>query len=113
MENKISKQIEKGELFTLMVDATTDKSNYEIVSIVCRYIVGGTKEDDIEVVEQVVHIVEQIVRQKRYVILSHVLLKIWKYLWTVSLASVTMARLLCLANIVDYKRYSVSFVSDS
>ena len=28
-------------------------------------------------------------------------------------SSVTMARLLCLANMVDYKRYSVSFVSDS
>ena len=48
MESKISKQIEEGERFTLMVDATTDKSIYEIESILCRYIVEGTKEDDIE-----------------------------------------------------------------
>ena len=55
MKSKISKKIEEGELFTLMVDTTTDKSNYEIVSILCRYIVEGTKEDDIEVVEHVLH----------------------------------------------------------
>ena len=41
-----------------MVDTTTDKSNSEIVSIVCRYIVEGTKEGDIEVVEHVVHMEE-------------------------------------------------------
>ena len=58
MEIKISKQIEEGKLFTQMVDATTDKRNYEIVSIVCRYIVEGTKEDDIEIVEHVVHMEE-------------------------------------------------------
>ena len=58
MESKISKQIEEGELFTLIVDTTTNKSNSEIVSIVRRCIVEGTKEDDIEVVEHVVHMEE-------------------------------------------------------
>ena len=41
-----------------MVDTTTGKSNSEIVSIICWYIVEGTKEDDIEVVEHVIHMGE-------------------------------------------------------
>ena len=56
VEHKISKQIAEGELYTLMVDGTTDKSNDEIVSIVCRYIVEG--DEDIEVVEHLVHMEE-------------------------------------------------------
>ena len=38
-----------------MVDGSTDKNNNGIVSIVCRYIVEGTRADDIKVVEHVVH----------------------------------------------------------
>ena len=42
VEQKIAAEAKEAELFTLMVDGSTDKNNNEIVSIVCRYIVEGT-----------------------------------------------------------------------
>ena len=55
VEQKIAAEVREAELFTLMVDGSTDKNNNGIVSIVCRYIVEGTRADDIKVVEHVVH----------------------------------------------------------
>lgn len=51
VEQKILNQIREAELFTLIVDGTTDKSYIEIVSILCRYIVEV--QDGIEIVEHV------------------------------------------------------------
>ena len=55
VQEKIAAEIREGELFTLMVEGSTDKNNNEIVSIVYRYIVEGTTTDEIKVVEHVVH----------------------------------------------------------
>ena len=44
VEEKIAAEIREGELFTLMLDGSTDKNNSE--SIVCRYIVEGTSTDE-------------------------------------------------------------------
>ena len=58
VEKKIAAEVRESEIYTLMVDGSTDKSNEEIMSMVCRYIVEGAPTDEIKVVEHVVRMAD-------------------------------------------------------